>query len=165
MKTVLRDLTKDLIAVADLAVDEDLPPEALRDTLDAIEGEFKTKAISIANVDAEFDASIAALKTEIDRLTAKKRIVENAKDRLRDYLRENMEAAQISKISCPLFTITCAKGRAIAEVHDVGKVPDEYVETKLITQPKKADILKALKDGIDVPGCSLGMSKSSIRIK
>jgi hypothetical protein len=154
---------RELAALADGA-DEDLAV-AVRDTMGAIEAEFNDKALAVSHVILNFDADIAALDSEIDRLQERKRLITNRQKEIKDYLRENMEATGITKISCPLFTITCAKGRESVVVDDVLKLPDELMRVKTEISPDKAAIAAKLKAGEDVPGARLERGQSSIRIK
>ena len=163
--STLRELSHELQEVQSLALDPDVPEEALRDTLDGIEGMFNEKAVRIVHVIANSGTDVDAISAEIKRLSERKRSIELAQDRLREYLRFNMEAAGISKISSPLFTITLAAGRDIVEIYDEAALPDEFVRVKTVVSPEKVDILNALKSGIDVPGATITKSKSSVRIK
>jgi len=163
--TSLRDLSTDLIAVRDMALDPDVPADAIRDTLDGMEGIFNDKAVSIVHVITNGGSDIDALDAEMARLAARKKQIQNAQLRLKSYLRENMEATGTTKITSPLFTITLAKGRDIAIVDKEEDLPDDYVTVKTTIAPAKAVILKALKDGVDVPGAHIEKSKSSVRIK
>jgi hypothetical protein len=137
----------------------------VKDTLDAIAGEFKNKAEAIVHISLNLNGDVDSIKNEIERLQDRKKAIESRDKSLKEYLRENMEAAGISKISCPLFTITLAAGRSIAIIENESELPDEMVEVKTEIVPDKAKILAALKSGQDVAGASLGTSKSSIRIK
>lgn len=163
--STLRELSHELQEVQALALDPDVPEEAMRDTLDGIEGMFNDKAVRIVHVIANSDTDVDAISAEIKRLSERKRSIELAQDRLREYLRFNMEATGISKISSPLFTITLAAGRDMVEIYDEAALPDEFVRVKTVVSPEKADILKALKSGIEVPGATITKSKSSVRIK
>ena len=154
---------KELAALADGA-DEDLAI-AVRDTMGAIEAEFNDKALAVSHVILNFDADIAALDLEIDRLSERKRLISNRQKQIKDYLRENMEAAGISKISCPLFTITCAKGRESVVVDSEDCIPDDLMSVKTEIRPDKVAIAAKLKAGEEVPGCRLERGQSSIRIK
>lgn len=161
----LRELSHELSEVRDLALDPDVPAEAIRDTLDGLEGMFNDKAVSIVHVITNGDSDIAALDAEISRLASRKKHIQSAQDRLKDYLRYNMEATGTTKITSPLFTITLAKGRDVVVVDDESALPDEYVRVKTTISPEKAAILSAIKEGVDVPGAHIEKSKSSIRIK
>lgn len=154
---------KELAALAETA-DEDLAV-ALRDTMEGIEGEFQEKGKAIAMITLNIDGDLEAIQSQIDRLTERKRIINNRKESLKEYLRTNMDAAGITKITHPLFTITCGKGRPIVVIDDEKAIPDDFVSVKVTSAPDKAAIAKALKDGQDVPGAHSEIGKSSISIK
>lgn len=138
---------------------------AVRDTMQAIGGEFEDKGKALATVVLNMDSDVDALDAEIKRLTERKKAIQNRQESMKEYLRENMEAAGIKKISCSLFSISCVDGRQIAVIDDEARIPDDYMRVKTECAPDKAAIAAALKDGIDVPGTHLERARSSIRIK
>lgn len=154
---------RELQALADGA-DEDLAV-AVRDTLEAVAGEFHEKGQAVAMVSLNMDGDIEAIDSQIERLQERKRMITNRQNSLKEYLRQNMEATGITKITHPLFTITCAKGREIAVIDDDKALDDDYVRVKTSVEPDKPAILKALKDGVEVKGAHIELGKSSIRIK
>lgn len=154
---------KELAALAETA-DEDLAV-ALRDTMEGIEGEFQEKGKAIAMITLNIDGDLEAIQSQIDRLTERKRIINNRKESLKEYLRRNMDAAGITKITHPLFTITCGKGKPIVVIDDEKAIPDDFVNVKVTSAPDKAAIAKALKDGKEVPGAHSEIGRSSISIK
>lgn len=163
--TSLRDLSKEMMEVRELATNTDLPPEAMIDTLDGIEGMFNDKALKVVQVLNNGDSDVAALKAEAQRLLDRAKVISNGQDRLKEYLRMNMEATEIKKIESPFFTITLTQGRDMAVIDDEKSVPDEYVNVKTVVAPDKRAILAALKKGVDIDGAHMEKSKSSIRIK
>jgi type IV secretory pathway VirJ component len=154
---------KELAVLMDGA-DEDLAI-AVRDTMGAIEAEFNDKALAVSRVILNMDGDVEAVDAEIARLEERKRILSNRKNQIIEYLRENMEAAQITKISCPLFTITLAKGRNSVVVDDEKLLPDELVSVKVTTTPNKKAIADQLKAGKEIKGARLERGKSSVHIK
>jgi len=163
--STLRELTSDLIEVNALAEDPEITPEMLADTIDGLEGMFNDKAINVVHVIANSDSDIAEIDSEIARLSARKKVMTNGKDRLKEYLRMNMEASEIKKIEHPLFTITLAAGRDKCEIEDPVMLPTNYTVTKTTVNPDKIKILADLKEGVEIPGAFMGKSLSSIRIK
>ena len=161
--TKLYELTGNYLAVRDM-LDEGMPVEAVQDTLESIEGEIEVKAENLLHVVSNYNADVSALDTEIKRLQKRKTAVQNKQQQLRDYLKFNMQESGIKKISCPLYTITLAKGRDIALIEDAALIPPRFC-TKPEPQPRKKDILAALKDGKKVPGAVLGKSEESLRIR
>lgn len=164
--TALYEISKqyqELAALADSG-DEDLAI-AVRDTMEGIEGEFQEKGKALAMVTLNMDGDLEAIQSQIDRLTERKRILQNRKESLKEYLRTNMEAAGITKITHPLFTITLGKGKPIVVIDEESAIPDEFMNTKVTTTPSKADIARAIKEGKEVPGAHSEIGKSSISIK
>jgi len=161
--TTLYELAGQYRALAELADDPDMPAQALADSLEGLEGAIEVKAEALLQVVAGLDGDTSAIDAEIKRLQDRKRVIANRAQRLRDYLKENMEATGISKIECPLFAITLTKPRPLAVICDASLIPDQYM--KITRTPVKADILKALKAGEDVPGCVLGESAPGLLVK
>jgi len=156
----LYELTGAMAALAEMEEDQ-----AVIDTLEGLEMEFNDKANNIVLYERNINSYIEGIDSEIKRLQARKKSLNNRISSMKDYLRDNMERSGISKIECPLFTISCVKGRDMANVIDEEALPDDCVKTKVIIDPDKAEILKKLKAGEEVPGAELIKSKSSIRIK
>ena len=154
---------KELAALAENA-DEDMA-SAIHDTMQGIEAEFNDKALAVSHVILNFNSDIAALDVEIDRLTDRKRVIANRQKEIKEYLRKNMDAAGITKISCPLFSITLAKGRESVVVDDESAIPDELMRVKTDMSPDKTAIAVLLKSGSEVPGARLERSQSTIQIK
>ncbi|MFK4234228.1 siphovirus Gp157 family protein [Pseudomonas guariconensis] len=152
------------LAVLMGGVDEDMAI-AVRDTMGAIEAEFNDKALAVSRVILNMDGDIEAVDAEIERLQERKRIMTNRKGQIIDYLRENMEAAEITKISCPLFTITLCKGRESVIVDDEKLLDDDLVNPKVTMVPDKRAIAERLKAGQEVKGAHLERGQASIRIK
>lgn len=152
-----------LTALAENA-DEDMAV-AIHDTMGAIQAEFEDKGKAIAMLALNIDGDLEAIQSQIDRLTERKRIINNRKEALKEYLRTNMEASGITKISHPLFTISLSKGRPIVVVDNEKDIPDDYMNVKVTSSPDKAMIAKAIKEGVEVPGAHSETGKSSISIK
>lgn len=161
--STLRELSAELAGINELARDPEIPMEAIADTIEGLQGMFNEKAIKVVHVIANNDSDIAEIDAEIARLTARKKVMANARERLKDYLRFNMEATGIKKIESPLFNVTLVAGRESVAVDDVDALPDDYKRVKV--EADKVLIAKALKDGYDVPGASLQLGQSSVRIK
>ena len=157
----LYELTR---ALADLS-SMDLNDEAVQNSLDEIQGEFTDKAIAIIKLTENMTADTTAIDAEIDRLKARKQVIENRKKSLREYLLHNMEACNITKIECPLFTASLRKGVESVEIEDQSKLPDEFVTVEVVTKPDKNLIKAKLKAGEDVPGATLKRGATTLTIK
>ena len=158
--TNLYELSRDMLALQN---EPDIPEEAIRDTLEAMEGEFNDKAVAVIKTCSNVEGDIEAIDSEIKRLQKRKQVKQNFINRFRDYLRVNMEQSGITKIEHSLFTITLGKPTKTADVFDDSKLPDEY--TRTVIHPDKKAILADLKKGIPVPGAQLSEGKSRLLSK
>jgi hypothetical protein len=139
--------------------------EAIADTMQMIEGDFQEKAQAVVSLTLNMDGNIQALDSEIRRLQEKKKVIQNKIDSIRDYLKHNMAATGISKIECPLFTITLSKPAKQVEITDESLLPDDYVRVKTTVAPDKVALAKALKEGADIPGAVLIDGAQRLTIK
>jgi len=135
------------------------------DTFEAIEGAFNEKAVSVVHVINNMGGSVTALENEVKRLSDRLKTVKNRQSSIKEYLRYNMEATGINKISCDLFTISIKQGRDIVQIDDESKIPTDYLNIKTSATPMKREILADLKEGKEIAGASIVKSKSSISIK
>lgn len=163
MTEKLYELTGKYLELLALAQDPDVPEEAFLDTVEGLEGEIQLKAENVVKFIMSLEGSIDAVKKEIQRLTARKRTLENRDQGIREYLRRNMDVSGISRIECNLFLISLAVGRPVVVIEDEEQIPEEYLV--ITTRPDKAKILSDLKAGKEIPGASLGTSKPSLRIR
>lgn len=128
---------------------------------EALELAFNEKVENACAVIRELEADAAGYKSEIDRLADHKRRAENAAERLKDYIRANMEATGEAKITGKLFTVTLGKPSQVVAI--TGTVPEQYQVVK-VTEDKTA-ISKALKAGETVEGAQLVDGKAKLIIK
>jgi len=163
--TTLYEITDKHKELALLAEENEDMAQAVSDTMDAIEGEFEEKALSLIAVVNNIGGDIPAIDEAIKRLTDRKKVIINKQKSMKNYLKTNMEASGINQIKCPLFTITLAKGRDTVEIIDADKIPADYLNIKTSMTPMKNEILAALKDGQEIEGAKLTKSEKTIRIK
>jgi uncharacterized protein YeeX (DUF496 family) len=91
-------------------------------------------------------ADIDAIDKEVDRLNELKRIRKNTVGKLDEFLRQNMEAADIKTIKRPLFTITLALAPEKVIVDKEDEIPDDFIDTKTVFSPDKRSIAAKLKE-------------------
>lgn len=160
--TALHTLTGQYL---ELANNDELDPQAIADTLEAIGGSIKEKAVSLADWALDLDGTADKIDAAIARLEAKKRQVKARRESLNNYLLANMVASGIKKIQCDLFTITLLDGRDLVAIGDEKLIPDEFLNVKTTITPDKTAIAKAIKEGREVSGASLQKGFPSIKIK
>lgn len=151
-------------AIADLS-SMDMDDEAVKTSLELMQGDFNDKAINIIKMAENLSADTSAIDAEIERLKARKQVIVNRQKALREYLLHNMQASGISKIECPLFTASLRKGIESVEITDQSIIPNEFVSIEVVEKPDKAAIKKALQSGVEVPGATLKRGDTTITIK
>lgn len=139
--------------------------EAISETMQLIEGDFQEKAVNVVLFTQNIESDIEALDTEIKRLQDKKKAIQNKAEGMREYLRMNMSATGINKISCPLFNITLSAPQKQVEITNESQLPDEYVTVKTVITPDKRKILADLKEGVNVAGAVLVDGTQRLTIK
>lgn len=161
----LYQITHQLIGLQHLIDDGELDADVLNDTMEGLQGDLQLKAEGILAFVANIGSDVKAIDDQIKRLTSRKKTMTTQQEWLRNYLKTNMQAATITKITCPLFSVTLGKAKPTAVVDDESLVPKKYKKTvPTTTQIVKADLLKALKK-VSVPGAHLGESEQSLLIK
>jgi len=161
----LYEITENFKELEKLADDEGMA-EAVADTMEAIEGEFNEKALALTSVTLNIDADIKAARDALKSLQARIKAMENKRDGLREYLRQNMEATGIKKISCPIFSVTCKKPAEVLVIEDEDLIPDDYmVVPEPVVKPDRKRLLADLKAGKDIPGVHKEPGKASLLIK
>jgi uncharacterized protein YeeX (DUF496 family) len=157
----LHEISKDFNAIQD----EEMSAEEMRDCLDSIECAFEEKANNILAFTTGLDSDVKAIDEEIKRLQARKKAMINRSDSFKEYLRNNMEATGITKITHPLFSVTLGKPTKKAVVFDSDLIPDEYINVKTELKPDLKLILKDLKEGVEISGAKIEEGKSRLLIK
>lgn len=161
----LYEITNDMKALEALADSGEMDSQTIADTLEGVEATFKEKALAVVTVANRMLANTKTIDDEIKRLQARKTVISNKDKSLREYLKFNMEASEMTKIECDLFTITLVKGRDMVSISDVDALPTDYVNIETKVTPMKREILEHLKAGEKISGAMLVKSDSSIRIK
>ena len=148
--STLYQLTGQYQFLLSLMEDPDTDPQIVEDSLEAISGEIEAKADGYAMVRAELMNQSAFLKAEIDRLTARKRVIDKNTERLTENLQNSMISTGKIKFKTPLFSFSIAKNPPKVVIDDPRRIPEAY----LIPQEPKIDtaaIKNALKDADEAP--------------
>lgn len=146
-------------------IESDMQGDQLIECLDSIQDSFDDKANNIVKLVNSLNVDVDGIDKELKRLQAMKKAITGNQERLKEYLRYNMEVTGISKIKHALFSITLGKPTVTVEIVDIDFLPDNFVSTEVVMKADKKAILKALKDGEDIPGAVLSTGKSRLLIK
>ncbi len=146
--TALQDLTDPEMGLDDVVI---------RDTLEAMAGDFEVKAQNVAMFIRNLETTADAIKQAESDMAKRRKAIENQATRLKAYLKGNMELTGINKVECPYFKLSIAKNPAALEIVDVNLLPGEYKTQQIVyeTVIDKDGIKAALKAGREVSGARL----------
>jgi hypothetical protein len=140
-------------------------PEDRQLALGKLEMTVQSKINTICRKCVNWDSDIASIDSQIERLTELKRIRQNKRKWLSDFLKYFMENNDLKKIDLPEFTASVVKCPASVEITRLEAIPEEYIITKTTKQADKNKIKKALQEGFIVSGAVLIENKTALRIK
>lgn len=165
----LYEIAQEYLALMQAIENDDIPEEAIADTLEAITAEIEDKADNIACLLKNIDAEIVAIKAEETRLAERRRVKEKSAERIKQYLSDVLQGAAIDKVETARNRISFRKSEAVEVIDE-----DAFFEfavthrSDLLTYsaPKanKTEIKKALKGGEVVEGAKLVVNQN-IQIK
>lgn len=127
-------------------VDSDwvLSDEALQ-ILDNMDISIKDKSNWICKVLQNIEWSISSIDNEIERLNKLKKSYKSNKDRLKEYIKFNLEKMWIEKIDTDLFKISFRKSESV-EITDEDTISKEYKKEITTMKVDKTSIKEALKE-------------------
>jgi hypothetical protein len=150
--------------------DGDVPEEAITDTLDAVKGEFDSKAEAIGCYIKNLSAEADAIKNEIDALMERLRTKNNKIDSLKNYLLSAMQTAGRPKIETSKIRLSIANNPPSVDIDDEDAFAcwaSANAPELLTPQPPKINrqmIKTRLNTGTSIPHAVLKI-KQSLRIK
>lgn len=166
----LYEITGELLALQELLENPLDDEDVLKDTLEAVQGEYEFKLESYCKVIKNLEADIVGIKAEVDRLSGKRKVLENNIDRLKKAMFESMKATNTPKVKGQLFTVAIQKNGGKAPInydkedkHITDHLPDQLV---VVTEKPNLDAIRELLEaGKSVEGFTLGERGESLRIK
>lgn len=157
------ELTGNFLNLMELASNPDIDPDALADTLEAIEGEIEVKAENTAIIIRELECEAEKLKAEETRLAERRKAYENNVSRLKTTLYNCMKATGKEKFKTTLYSFGIQKNPPKLIVDDETAIPSGFFKPQ---DPKldTAELKLAIKNGEEIPGAHLEQSEG-LRIK
>jgi hypothetical protein len=110
----------------------------------------------IKNLEAESESMQVYLNNMRDRQDKVERKIES----LKEYLKYHMEILKLNKVESPEFDVQIRANSFSLDLFDQALVPKEYLRVKETVTLSRADIIKDLKVGCDVPGARFVTTKS-----
>lgn len=160
------EITNDYLQIATMMEDPELDPQTLADTMEGIEGEFELKAENYAKVMKNLEGDILAINAEIERLTSKKKSLENNIKNMKTSLQVAMETTGKPKFKTELFSFSIQKNApaVVIDEQHIENIPDKYLKYK-DPEIDKIAIKDALKKGENLTGIAHLEQSESLRIK
>lgn len=158
MSSNLYELTGEVLQLQEMLV-SDPDNQAIQDTLEGLNGELELKAEAYCRVIKNMEAHLQGFKSEIDRLSKKKKTLENSISRLKEALFNSMQATGTDKIKGELFTIRVQNNAPrLPRNLDINNVPIDYLIEREYSIDKIA-LLNDIKAG-KVEGIELEVNQS-----
>jgi len=132
------DLTGQMLELLHMAEEEYVDQKAISDTLEGLEGEFEEKAEGYAKVIESLKGDAESLKCQIDRLTYKKKVLENNIDAVKKNLENAMIAVGKKKFKTPMFGFSIQKNAPSLVILDEDGVPKKFWKEQAPALDKKA---------------------------
>lgn len=144
----LYDIAEEYKQAFDALSEMDLDDSVFEDTLSGISAEFEAKALNVAAFIGNLEAEANAIKEAEKRMADRRKSMESKADRLKKYLKENMEKVDSKSISGVYFKLSI-KNNPPSVVID-GECPDDYATIKEAKTPDKKKIKEAIDSGEDI---------------
>lgn len=160
MKATLKlyELSADyLSALEALSECEDLPPQAIADTLEGLAGAWEDKALNVARYARNLEAEAAAIEEAQQRMAVRAKATANQAARLKAYLKMELERTGL-KPKAPDLALRLQNNPPAVVLDDETLIPADYRHTVTVTTLLKAAISTALKAGQPVAGAHLEQS-------
>jgi len=132
--------------------------------LEQVFGDIQLKAENIVHFIANLDADVATFKAEEQRIAARRKAMEHAAKRTKDYLKFNMERLGMNELKAGTFKITLSPTAGTLEIDDEKAIPQRFCTVVQSVTIDKAGIKAAIKQGESIPGCHI-QPGSSLRIR
>lgn len=144
-----------LNALEALAELENLPPEAIADTLEGLSGTFQDKAANVAAYIRTLEAEAAAIADARKAMEQRENALERHAARLRDYLKGQMERTGIPRVKNAWVTVRVQPNPPSVVIDDETLLPNRFKQSVTTLKLLKSDIARALKAGQSVFGARL----------
>ena len=158
----LYDIDAAILACVDPETGEIFDPEQL----DALQMERAQKLEGVALWVKDLKAEAAAVKEEADKLTARKKAIDNKIDSLKQWLLYALGGEKLKTARCNVYQthnqkLNVPDEPGLIRFLQTLNEPEKFLRFKE-PELKRDDIKKALKDGYEIPGAALEETESIV---
>lgn len=158
MTTSLYSLASEYQSAAERLADLELDEQTIADTLEGLSGELEVKATNVAMFVRNLESSAEAIKAAEGEMAKRRKSIESRADRIRQYLKDNMDRTGISKIESPYLSLVIKKNPPSVVIDAESQIPAEFFKAPPPPPPPSVDkkaIADAIKAGKEVPGAHM----------
>lgn len=129
--------------------------EALEGRLEALEATLEDRVDAVAVLVRQADLEASGYQAEIERLTARRRVAENRRDRLKAYLKRTLETLGRDRVNTARFSVRIQRNSApsIRWGGSPNTIPEEFARVTVDldgVKARRAWEAGELPDGFDV---------------
>lgn len=142
-------------ALDNLSMEDQIDYQSINDTLEAIQDEFKEKAVNLASYIKNIDLDLNKINEYEKSISKRKKELESKKEGLIKYLKQNMLESEIKNIESAEFKISLRKSPSAIQVYNESIIPEDYfrVEENKVLDKKK--MKQAISEGAKIDGVHL----------
>ena len=147
MSLALYEIADQYLHDAKALADLDLPDDVIRDTLEGMKGEIEIKGANVAMFVRNLEASADAIKDAETRMAARRKAIEARAERIREYLKAQMERCEISAIDSPYVTLKIKKNPPKVIIDNEESIPSCCKTTKTVETIDRAKVKAEIEAG------------------
>lgn len=151
-----------LNALNELTQCEDLTPQIIEDSLVVLKGELQEKSLNVGAYIKNLEAKTTAMAEYEKRMYDRRKQLENQVNRLKEYLKTNMEICGITEISGDEFNLTIRKNPPHVVVDNEKEIEPMFFKREVVVKLDKTGIKDAIKNNEIVKGVHLEQSTSLV---
>lgn len=140
--------------------------EEFEQTLETLLPVIADKAGNISRWVRNLEGNIDSIDAEIARLRKRKEVNDHLKERLKEYLKDCMEKAGLTKLDTGIMVVSVQRNPPSVNIFAEASIPAAYkdiIPEQYVISKKR--ILEALKADIEVAGAELVTDKTNLRIR
>lgn len=155
MEFKLYEIADQYQAAVNTLVNLDLPPEVIDDTLEALTGVFAEKACQVAAVILQMEGEAELIEQAMRRMGKRRKALAERAERLRGYLKTQMERTATEEVKSPEFVIRIKPDTPQLVIDDEELVPRKFKTKERLVQLDADKLKTALQAGKAVKGAHL----------
>lgn len=156
----LYEISNEFQKIVDLIENCDEMTPELIEQLNAVSEDASAKVINVGAVIKNLEAEAEGMQNYLNNMRDRQDRIEKKVEHLKEYLKYNMDTLKLTKVESPEFDVQIRANQFSLDLFDQSLVPKEYLRVKETVTLSRADIIKDLKVGCDVPGARFVTTKS-----